>query len=179
MVKSRAIFLDRDGVLIKTLKSKNKPIAINKFKKIRILKTTKIFLDKVRENFLLIMITNQPDVSRGKISKAFVNKTNDYIKKKLGLDDIFVCFHDNKDQCQCRKPKPGMILKAKKKWNIDVKKSFLIGDREKDILAGKKAGCKNYFIDYNYSEKKPRKNFCKYVDSFAQAIKHIKFSHYE
>jgi D-glycero-D-manno-heptose 1,7-bisphosphate phosphatase len=179
MVKSRAIFLDRDGVLIKTLKNKNKPIAINKFKKIRILKNTKIFLDKVKKKFLLIMVTNQPDVSRGKISKAFVNKTNSYLKKKLGLDDIFVCFHDDRNHCQCRKPKTGMILKAKKKWDINLKESFLIGDREKDILAGKKAGCKNYFIDYNYSEKKPKKKYCKYVDSFEQAIKHIKDINYE
>jgi D-glycero-D-manno-heptose 1,7-bisphosphate phosphatase len=179
MLKSKAIFLDRDGVLIKSLKHKNKPVAIDKFEKIKILRTTKIFLDMIRKNFLLIMITNQPDVSRQKISKQFVNKTNNYVKKKLGLDDVFVCFHDNKDRCNCRKPKTGMILDAKKKWNIDVKNSFLIGDREKDIIAGKNVGCINYFIDYNYSEKKPKKSICKYVDSFSQAIKHIKQTNYE
>ena len=139
MFKSRAIFLDRDGVLIKTLKSKNKPIPINKFNKIRILKTTRFFLDKVKKNFLLIMITNQPDVSRGKISKAFVNKTNSYLKKKLGLDDIFVCFHDDKDHCQCRKPKAGMILEAKKKMGYKFKRKFSYRGQRKRYPGGKES----------------------------------------
>ena len=86
---------------------------------------------------------------------------------------MFVCYHDNKDKCDCRKPKPGMMLKAKKKWNIDLKNSFLIGDRYKDIMAGKKVGCKNFFINYNYNEKMPNKSYCTYTSSSYNALKII------
>ena len=72
------------------------------------------------------------------------------------MDDIFVCYHDDKDNCNCRKPKPGLLLQAIKKWNVDFKKSFIIGDRWRDIQAGEKIGCKTIFIDYKYKEKKPK-----------------------
>ena len=119
------------------------------------------------------MITNQPNVARGFIKKKEVIKINDYIKDQLNLDDVFCCFHDNKDNCSCRKPKPGMLLRAKKKWKIDMKNSYFIGDRRKDILAGKKAGCKNIFINYNYNEKLPSKKDCKYLKSIKDVINYI------
>ena len=85
-----------------------------------------------------------------------VIKINSYIKDKLKLDDILVCYHDDSDNCECRKPKPGLLLEASKKWDIDLKKSYMIGDRCKDIEAGKRAGCKTIFIDLNYKEAKPK-----------------------
>ena len=88
--------------------------------------------------------------------------------KKLPLDNIYTCFHDDSDYCDCRKPKPGAILKASKKYNIDLSQSFMIGDRWKDIEAGKKAGCKTIFINYNYSEKKPN-NYDYKVSSLYEA----------
>ena len=78
------------------------------------------------------------------------------IQKYFLIDEIFVCKHDKKDRCMCRKPKNGMLKSAAKKWNIDFKKSFLIGDRWKDIEAGNSVGCKTIYIDYNYDEKKPK-----------------------
>ena len=119
------------------------------------------------------MVTNQPNVSRGLVKKSEVIKINKYVKKILNLDDIYCCFHDNKDKCKCRKPKAGMLINAKKKWKIDLKNSFMVGDRKKDIDAGKKAGCKNFFIDYNYDEIKPSKKNCIYIKSFKEIIKYI------
>ena len=115
------------------------------------------------------MITNQPDVYRKKTSKIDVKLINNFLKKKLGLDDIYVCYHDNIHKCDCRKPKPGMILLAKKKWNINLKNSFLIGDRLSDIIAGKKAGCVCFFINYHYNEKLPNKKSCYFTNSFYNA----------
>ncbi len=169
----KAIFLDRDGILIKIKKYKNKPYSVDNFNKVQFVNYIKLLLKKLKKKYLLIMITNQPNVARGIIKKKEVIKINNYIRDKLNLDDVFCCFHDNKDNCFCRKPKPGMLLKAKKKWKIDMKKSYFIGDRKKDVLAGKKAGCKNIFINYDYDEKLPSKKDCKYLKSIKDVIGYI------
>ena len=169
----KAIFLDRDGILIKIKKYNNKPYSVDDLSKLKFTNSIKLLLKKLKKKYLLIMITNQPNVARGFIKKKEVIKINDYIKDQLNLDDVFCCFHDNKDNCSCRKPKPGMLLKAKKKWKIDMKNSYFIGDRRKDILAGKKAGCKNIFINYNYNEKLPSKKDCKYLKSIKDVINYI------
>ena len=98
---------------------------------------------------------------------------NNYLKNETKLDDLFVCYHDDHDNCECRKPKPGLILEATKKWNIDLKKSFMIGDRRKDIEAGKSAGCKTIFIDYNYKEIQPN-GYDYSTDSLTKAVVLIK-----
>lgn len=169
----KSIFLDRDGVLVGIKRVKNKPYSVDSLNKISIKKNAQKVLKKLKHNFLLIMVTNQPNVSRGLVSKSEVNKINNYIKKTFNLDDVFCCFHDDIDKCNCRKPKAGMFFKAKKKWNIDLKKSIMIGDRKKDIDAGKKAGCKNFFIDYNYNESKPSKKNCTYIKSFNEITGYI------
>ena len=97
---------------------------------------------------------------------------NEYVKKELNLNDVFVCFHDDKDNCECRKPKPGLILDASKKWNIDLEKSYMIGDRWKDIDAGTSSGCKTILIDNNYKESiKSKPNYIS--DNLFNAVKII------
>ena len=169
----KSIFLYRDGVLVRIKRFKNRPYSVDTLNKISIKKGAQKILKRFKNKFLLIMITNQPNVSRGLASRSEVNKINNYIKKSFNLDDVFCCFHDDKDNCSCRKPKPGMFIKAKRKWNINLKKSIMIGDRKKDIDAGKKAGCKNFFIDYNYDEPKPSKKNCTYIKSFNEITRYI------
>tara|TARA_B100001123_G_C15312264_1_gene1024833 strand:- start:953 stop:1564 length:612 start_codon:yes stop_codon:yes gene_type:complete len=155
---NKAVFLDRDGVINKIFKKNGLPFSPPNFEQFEILPGVKESIIKFKKlNFYSIIITNQPDVSRGKIKKKTVLKMNDHIKKEIKIDDIFVCFHDDHDNCDCRKPKPGLIHNAIKKWNININKSFMIGDRKKDIDAGKSAGCKTIFLDYNYNEAKPDK----------------------
>ena len=157
----KAIFLDRDGTLNKVYIENGLPISPSSLNKFKIIKGVKKSINRLKKlNFLCILITNQPDVFRGKISKKTVVKMNSYIKKKIKLDDMFVCYHDNEHNCSCRKPKPGLLVKASKKWKIDLNKSFMIGDRWKDILAGKKVGCKTIFINNNYkNDKKVKADF--------------------
>jgi len=157
----KAIFLDRDGTLNKAYIENGLPISPSSFNKFKIIKGVKKSINRLKKlNFLCILITNQPDVFRGKISKKTVVEMNSYIKKKIKLDDMFVCYHDNEHNCSCRKPKPGLLVKASKKWKIDLNKSFMIGDRWKDILAGKKVGCKTIFINNNYkNDKKVKADF--------------------
>ncbi len=103
-------------------------------------------------NYLLIVITNQPDVTRGKTKKKSIEKINEYLLSKLPIDLIKTCYHDDKDNCNCRKPKPGAILEAASKYKINLFQSYMIGDRWKDIEAGKLAECKTILINNEYNE---------------------------
>jgi len=150
----KAIFLDRDGVLNDPVIIRGKPYPPDTLNDLIIPNHLERCLIELKEkSFLLIMITNQPDVARGKTKKENVKAINNYLKQKLNLDDVFCCYHDDNDNCKCRKPKPGMILSAVDKWKINLKKSFLIGDRWKDIESGKSVGLRTFLIDHNYDEK--------------------------
>ncbi len=157
MKTNKAIFFDRDGVLIEApVDVHKKPKSIKKLKELKftnfIIKVCKI----LSKNYYLFMITNQPDFKRKNNTKKNINEINKFIKKKLNLKKIFVCFCDD-DSCPNRKPNPGMILKAQKLFNINLKDSYVVGDRWRDLGAGKKAGCKTIFIDRKYKEKNPYK----------------------
>ena len=153
----KAIFLDRDGVINKTFIKNSLQISPPSFDLLEILPGVKESILRLKKlNFVCLVVTNQPDVSRGKIEKKTIIKMNNYLKDEIKLDDIFVCYHDDHDKCKCRKPKPGLLLDASKKWDINLKKSYMIGDRWRDIEAGKSVGCKTIFIDYDYKETKPK-----------------------
>ena len=107
-------------------------------------------------NWLLIVVTNQPDVARGFVDIEEVKKIHDFLLEEFPvIDDIRCCMHDEGDGCDCRKPFPGMLLQAAQKFEINLAESFMVGDRWRDIEAGKNAGCKTIYIDYGYDEKKP------------------------
>jgi D-glycero-D-manno-heptose 1,7-bisphosphate phosphatase len=153
----KAIFLDRDGVINKAFIKDGLPKSPNSLSELKILPGVKESILRLKElDFICLVVTNQPDVPRGKINKNTVIEMNNCLKKEIELDDIFVCYHDDKDNCNCRKPKPGLLLQAIKKWNVDFKKSFIVGDRWRDIQAGKKVGCKTIFLDYKYKDIKPK-----------------------
>jgi len=169
----RAIFLDRDGVLI------NAPININgkpksiKFKKeVKFIKGIKSFCKKYKKHFLLIMITNQPEYERKVNTKKNIIEINNFVKEKLNLDSTFVCF-SNDEKNYFRKPNPGMLFLAKNKYNLDLKKSYFIGDRWRDIDAGNKVGCKTVLLKYDYKEKVNTKpNF--EINKISELKKYIK-----
>ena len=112
-----------------------------------------------KKGYLVIIITNQSGVARGYFNEERLREINDELKKRLyvkgaKIDDIYYCPHlpesemtDGSLACKCRKPKPQMILDAARKYNINLKKSFMVGDTPGDILAGKNAGCKTAIID--------------------------------
>jgi D-glycero-D-manno-heptose 1,7-bisphosphate phosphatase len=102
--------------------------------------------------YVLVGITNQPDVARGTQSREVVESINSLIQSRLPVREIFVCYHDDADECDCRKPKPGLIFQAAKKYDLDLSQSWMVGDRWKDVAAGQFAGLKTIFINYNYVE---------------------------
>ena len=149
----KAVFFDRDGTLIKTFVKKNKPLAINNIKDLKLFNNAKFVIDRLSKNYKIFIITNQPDVARGLNSKKNVIEINSKLKKLLSLNKIYTSYSSN-DENYFRKPNPGMILKAKKEFNLNLKKSYVIGDREKDIIAGAKAGCKTILIKKSYNNHK-------------------------
>tara|TARA_Y100000741_G_scaffold362569_1_gene348606 strand:+ start:242 stop:787 length:546 start_codon:yes stop_codon:yes gene_type:complete len=152
----KTVFLDRDGVINKPYIKNGKSFAPTKFNEFSIYPEAKESVRILHSlDFKVIVITNQPDIARGLILDSDISKMNSKMFNDLNIDDIFICPHSEEDNCNCRKPKPGMILEAKKKYKIDLNSSFLIGDRFTDIQAAKNTGCKSIFIDRNYNEKKP------------------------
>lgn len=131
------------------------------------------YLKKLKKkNYKLIVITNQPDINNKLVNIEEINKMNKKLMTSTDIDEIYMCPHSQNEKCLCRKPRPGMILKASKKHLINIKKSFLIGDRNSDIEAGTKVKCNNIFIDRGYDEKKPKKSVV-FVKSFRQAAEYI------
>tara|TARA_S200000501_G_C20594774_1_gene643199 strand:+ start:75 stop:605 length:531 start_codon:yes stop_codon:yes gene_type:complete len=170
---TKAIFLDRDGVIINSIVIDGKPYAASKLEYIKILPNVKESLDiLISGDWKIFVVTNQPDVARGIISKEDVEEINTYLEKILPITRFYTCYHDDEDFCNCRKPKPGFLISAALNNNIDLNKSYMIGDRWKDIEAGKRAGCKTFFIDYDYKEKKPT-NYTYRVRSLNEAVKII------
>jgi D-glycero-D-manno-heptose 1,7-bisphosphate phosphatase len=106
--------------------------------------------------FLLIVVTNQPDVARGTQTREAVALMNAAIQRALPVDGFFVCWHDDADRCPCRKPKPGLLIEAAATLSLDLHSSFLVGDRWRDIEAGAAAGCRTVLIDWGYREKPPQ-----------------------
>ena len=174
MVKrKKAIFFDRDGTLIKSFVSKKKiPRAIRNIKDFRLLTNVKSVVNHFAKTYLIIVITNQPDVSRGKNLKQNVVKINLKLKKYLNLDQIYTCYSDN-DNNYFRKPNPGMIFKAKRKYNLILKESYVVGDRDKDILAGIRANCKTILIKKSFNKKLLSKPDY-YIKNFKDLLKIIK-----
>lgn len=152
----RAIFLDRDGVINESIVIDGKPYPPENLSRMVILPGVTDALNELsKAGFLLIVITNQPDVARGTTSQETVEEIHNHLAKCLPIDEFYSCFHTDEDYCDCRKPRPGAILSAASKYNIDLEQSYMIGDRWRDIEAGENAGCKTIFINYGYKEKQP------------------------
>jgi D-glycero-D-manno-heptose 1,7-bisphosphate phosphatase len=152
----KALFLDRDGVLNKAIIIKKKPYSPRLISQIVVSNELKKILSVAKNEYFLIGITNQPDVGDKIISRQKGIKINNKVKKYYKLDELYSCYHIRNANCICRKTKIGLVLKAKKKYKINLKQSFVIGDRWSDMELGKKLNCKTIFIDYKYKEKKPK-----------------------
>ena len=156
MVLNKAVFLDRDGVLNKVLIRDGRPYPPATLDDVALVDGVEPALDRLRKaGFLLIAVTNQPDVARGLAERRAVEEINRYLQELLRLDDVAVCYHDSTDRCSCRKPLPGMLRAAAVEHHVDLAQSFMVGDRWRDIDAGAAAGCRTVLIDYGYEEKLP------------------------
>lgn len=151
----KAVFFDRDGVLNRSLVVNFRPYGPKSVEEF-VLDENIAELSRLRDlGYLLIVTTNQPDVANGIITREFVDQLHGILSDAFTFDDILVCYHNNKDACDCRKPEPGMLHQARDKYGIDLTKSYMVGDRWRDVLAGQAAGCTTLLIDHGYKEEAP------------------------
>jgi D-glycero-D-manno-heptose 1,7-bisphosphate phosphatase len=169
----KAVFLDRDGVINANLERNGRPVAPTRLAQFCILPGVEDAARRLKAaGFLLVVVTNQPDVANGITTKAAVEAMHVEVRRRVRVDDIAVCYHSDGDECACRKPKPGMILKAAQEHGIDLATSYLVGDRWRDVEAGRAAGCRTIFIDYGYARDR-RATADKVVKSLAEAAEYI------
>jgi D-glycero-D-manno-heptose 1,7-bisphosphate phosphatase len=151
-----AVFLDRDGVLVIPEFRGGRSYAPVTIATFRLYDSAARQLGRLKEaGYLLVVVTNQPDVGRGIIAPGVLDEMHDRLAAALPVDLITSCIHEAKDACACRKPKPGMLLAAAEQLNIDLSASIMVGDRASDIEAGCAAGCRTVFIDLGYDEPRP------------------------
>jgi D-glycero-D-manno-heptose 1,7-bisphosphate phosphatase len=152
----RAVFLDRDGVINRARVEVGKPYPPAEAGAVEILPGVAAALQRLKAaGYLLVVVTNQPDVARGTQSRAAVEAIHARLASELPIDDFRICYHDDSDACGCRKPKPGLLLDAARAHDVDLPRSVMVGDRWRDVEAGREAGCRTVFIDYGYTEAQP------------------------
>lgn len=152
----RAVFLDRDGVISRSEVRDGKPYAPRRLEDFRLLPgVPKAVAALKRAGFLVVVVTNQPDIGNGLVAASMVQAMHARLRLRVPVDEIRVCPHRQGAGCSCRKPKPGMLRAAAKRWNIDLQNSYMVGDRGSDIVAGKAAGCYTLLINRHYSEPLP------------------------
>jgi D-glycero-D-manno-heptose 1,7-bisphosphate phosphatase len=168
-----AVFLDRDGVLVRAEVRDRKSYAVRRLEDFRLLPGASEAVRTLRDHgFLVVVVTNQPDIGHGLVAAEVVAAMHDLLRKKLPIDSIELCPHRQADNCGCRKPKPGMLTTAAARFSIDFSASFMVGDRCSDIVAGRSVGCYTLFVDRGYdrcTDVKPDA----VVRSLRQAVQHI------
>ena len=151
---TRAVFLDRDGVISANVQRDGRPVAPTSMADFRILPGVEEATRRLKElGFVLIVVTNQPDIARGAQTVDVVQRMHGELRRRLPVDDIYMCPHDDHHNCACRKPKPGMLVAAAVAHGIDLARSVMVGDRDKDVEAGRAAGCRTVFVDGGYGKR--------------------------
>ena len=156
MTTKPAVFLDRDGVINANLERNGRPVAPTTLAEFQLLPGVESAVRRLKRAWLSRVVSRiSPTWPTGSRRRATVDAMHDIIRAKLAVDDIRTCFHNDAAGCDCRKPKPGMILKAAAEHEIDLASSYVVGDRWRDVAAGRAAGCSTIFIDYGYKQDGP------------------------
>lgn len=169
-----AVFLDRDGVLNEVSVREGTPRPPTSIADLTLLPGVQESCDRLRQlGYLLVVVTNQPDIARGTVDCAMVDAINESLKSQLTLDSIWVCPHDDADGCACRKPLPGLLHRAAEYHGIDLTRSYMVGDRWRDIEAGRAAGCRTAWVVNPAYEERPAEGADVLVNSLSEATRWI------
>ncbi|MBI5532909.1 MAG: HAD family hydrolase [Deltaproteobacteria bacterium] len=171
-MNAKLVFLDRDGVVLRAVVRQGLPYAPSP-SEVELLPGVKEAVRRLRAaGYRMIVVTNQPDVKRGRLRREDVDWIHAWIKEQLPeIDEVRACFHDDDDHCNCRKPEPGMILQGRAGL-MNRSRCFMVGDRWRDMEAGRRAGCTTIFVDQGYSEPAPA-GFDRKVCSLMEACEWI------
>ena len=168
-----AVFLDRDGVINRPVIRDGRPYPPSDPDALEVLPGVAESLARLRAaGFYLVVVTNQPDVARGRQTRDVLDRMHARLSSLLPLDDIRVCAHDDADRCRCRKPAPGLLEDAAREAGLSLPDSFMVGDRWRDVEAGRRAGCTTVFVDWGYDERRPEQPDA-VVESLPQAAEWI------
>ena len=152
----RAVFLDRDGVINASDVRDGKPYAPRTLEAFRLLPGVAKAVSALKDAGLaIVVVTNQPDIGNGLVDAAVVEAMHAKLRRRVAVDEIRVCPHSQSAGCDCRKPQPGLLIAAARDLEIDLSKSFMVGDRRGDIVAGQSVGCYTLFLDRGYAEPRP------------------------
>lgn len=172
-----AVFLDRDGVLNRVVWRDGKPASPRAVPELEIEPEALPALERLKAaGYLLLVVTNQPDVRRGLMSAEVLEAIHARLAEALPVDDIAACPHDNADDCACRKPKPGMLLELAKRHGVDLSRSWMIGDQDRDIACGQAAGCATILLKKFYNSgggSAPKTGSGAVVETLLQAVSTI------
>ena len=147
-----AVFLDRDGVVNEVVFRDGQPASPRTLEESILGEEIEEAVKRLKAAaFYVFVITNQPDIARKKLEAIVLEQMSETIRQSLPIDDILVCPHDNSDNCTCRKPLSGMLISLATRWQIDLCRSFMVGDSWKDMAAGKGAGCQTILIERHYN----------------------------
>jgi len=148
------VFLDRDGVIYRAVIRDGRPYPPGSQDEAELLPGVEEAIRALRQRgYRVIVVTNQPDVRRGLQQREVVEAMHQHLRRGLPIDDVKVCYHIDEDHCACRKPKAGMLLEAAREWSVDLRRSYMVGDRWRDIEAGRAAGCRTILIKNQYRER--------------------------
>jgi D-glycero-D-manno-heptose 1,7-bisphosphate phosphatase len=157
--RRRAVFLDRDGVLVVPTFRGGRSFAPTTLEQFKLYPEVEHCLRRLKDaGFALVVVTNQPDVGAGRVKREVVEEMHRQLSGLLPLDAIKTCFHTAEQRCSCRKPSPGLLFEAAEELMIDLSTSIMVGDRASDIEAGRAAGCQTVFIDLDLAAEPPPKH---------------------
>jgi len=151
--RSPAVFLDRDGVINEVVFRDGKPESPRTLEEFRFVQGVAELLEKLRDSgYRLFVVSNQPDVARGLVPLSLLKQMTSLIMSSLPVERVLTCVHDDRDGCECRKPKPGMLLQVALSDGIDLSESFIIGDSWRDVQAARNAGCMSILLRKAYND---------------------------
>ncbi|MEO5341284.1 MAG: HAD-IIIA family hydrolase [Magnetococcus sp. MYC-9] len=152
-MQQRAIFLDRDGVLCRSLVRDGKGYAPRSLAEFAIYPEAPTAVGLLKAaGFQIVVVTNQPDIGHGLVTEVCVASMHQRLQAAMPIDLILTCPHRQEEGCGCRKPRPGLLEEAVRRLSIDAGRSFMVGDRSSDVVAGQALGCVTLFIDRHYRE---------------------------
>lgn len=148
-----AVFLDRDGVLNRVSIRDGLPFGPMTLADFVLVEQAAADVRRLKDaGYTVIVATNQPELARGRLAPEILEAMHAKLSAEVPVDAIYVCPHDDADRCACRKPQPGLLLSAAREHGIDLSRSFMVGDRWRDVEAGKAAGCRTVLVEMGYRE---------------------------
>jgi D-glycero-D-manno-heptose 1,7-bisphosphate phosphatase len=149
----RAVFLDRDGVLNRVIVRAGRPASPRSLDELTLEPAAAGAAARLRAaGFLVFVVTNQPDLARGLLAPTVHEAIMEHVRQAVAPHDLVACPHDEDDGCECRKPRPGMLLGLAARWEVDLARSYMVGDGWKDMDAARAAGCRAILLRTDYNE---------------------------